>query len=302
MIDLRQLRHFVAVSEEMNFRRAADRLCITQPPLTQSIQALESELGVQLFIRSRRHVELTKAGEVLLAEAKATLDQANHMLNTAHRAARGEVGTLKVGFSISASFATPFTRAMHEFQNLHPDVALQLTRVTATFGLERVERGELDVCVTRLSNAAWLSDKLDHIAILQDELNLVLHASDAAAREPSVSLSDVVDRPFIMYSRQQGTTIYKQVASLWAASGLTPNFTQEFGDGAMILGLVAGGCGISVLPSSLKRINISDVAWRAIRADKSLTDSAVVAAFLPSSRKEPIQSAFIDLLARNAAI
>lgn len=297
MIDLRQLRHFVVVSEEMNFRRAAQRLCMTQPPLTQSIQAIEAELGVHLFERSRRHVALTQAGEVLLVQARATLAQAQQMMHIAQRAARGEVGTLRVGVSISASFATAFTRAMHAFQRRYPDVSLQLSRVTASSGISGVQKGEIDVCITRVANLQALPDTLASLCIARDTLRLVVHVDDEAAQGTKpLALHTLMNRQFLLYSREQGTAIYRQVAQLLGALGVSPPFAQELGDGPMIMGLVAGGYGVSILPDSLQTIQIKDVAWRDIDADPALTQSAIVAVFAPDSRREVVPATFIDLL------
>src|SRR6202000_1610210 len=114
-VDLRQLRHFVTVCEELHFRRAAERLCMMQPPLTQSIQGLKTDLGVALFERTKHRVALTKAGEALLGETRAALAQADRFVATAHRARLGQVGTLRIGFSISAFFCPPFTHTLSKF-------------------------------------------------------------------------------------------------------------------------------------------------------------------------------------------
>ena len=300
MIDLRQLRHFVMVCEELHFRRAAERLGMTQPPLTQSIQTMERELGVALFKRSRRNVALTKAGELLLPEARGVLAQSDRLLLVARRSARGEVGTLRVGFTISASFAHPFTKAVHAFQRNHPEVALELHRTGGTKWIGLLERGEVDLCVTRPLHPINLPCGFDHVVVQRDELMLLLHAGHRLARRRTLALPSVVDEPFIAHPWQHGTAVYTQVMGLWASCGLVPRMGQELGDATTIMGLVAAGVGISILPSSLRVVRLEDIAWRPINTASPLAQSAVVLVYPAERRQEMPQAAFIDLVEAHA--
>lgn len=300
MIDLRQLQHFVVLSEELHFRRAAERLFMTQPPLTHSIQAMERELGVDLFSRSRRHVALTKAGEALLVEARATLERSSRLVEVAKRAARGEVGTLRIGFSISASFARPFTRALRTFALAYPDIALELTRTTATIGLNALRQGALDICITRPFHPIQLPSNLQHTIIQRDRLMLILHADHPLATRVSLPLKAIASEPFIFYQKEQGTAIYQQVMDLWEAAGLMPEVARELGDGPTIMSFVAAGLGVSVLPSSLQVIKFDDIVWRKVEANSRLTESAVAVVYPKVQPMGLPQTIFLETLNRFA--
>lgn len=303
MIDLRQMRHFVTVCEELHFRRAAERLGMTQPPLTQSIQAMERELGVALLLRSRRHVELTKAGALLLTEARAALAQADRLTLVAQRAKRGEIGTLRVGFSISASFVRAFTQSVHVFQRAHPAVALELHRITGPHWIGLLERGEIDLCVVRPTYPIALPPGLQHVVVQRDRLMLLLHASHRLHAAQSVALSAVADEPFILHPPHDATAVHQQVKRLWAAAGIVPRVSQELVDTPTIMGLVAAGIGISILPSMQSVIRINDVIWRPIDVEHTLTDTGVVLIYPADRRSEMPQAAFLDLITQytNAA-
>jgi DNA-binding transcriptional LysR family regulator len=301
MIDLRQMRHFVTVCEELHFRRAAERLGMTQPPLTQSIQAMERELGVALLQRSRRHVELTKAGELLLVEARASLAQADRMMLVAQRAKRGEMGTLRVGFSISASFVRAFTQSVHVFQRTHPDVALELQRITGPRWIALLERREIDLCVVRPTYPIALPSGLKHLVLQRDRLMLLLHANHRLHAAQSVPLSAVADEPFILHPPHEATAVYQQVMRLWAAAGIAPRVTQELVDTPTIMGLVAAGIGFSILPSMQSVIRIDDVIWRPIDVEHALTETGVVLVYPADRRDEMPQAAFLDLITQFTA-
>ena len=262
MIDLRQLRHFVTICEELHFRRAAERLGMSQPPLTQSIQAMERELGMELLLRSRRGVQVTRLGALVLAEARATLAQANQLMTVADRARRGQIGSLRVAFSISAPFARPFTQAVQMFRKLYPNVTLHLQRTSGIRWLGMLERDEVDICVTRPLHPIDLPAGLSHLIVQRDRLMLLLHVDHPAARKPRIRLSELAGDPFIVHPRSEGTAVYRQVMNLWTASGMVPKVTEEYGDAATMMGVVASGGGVTILPSMLRMIHHEDIAWR----------------------------------------
>ncbi len=296
MVDLRQLRHFVTVSEELHFRRAADRLGMTQPPLTQSIRGLETELGVALFTRTKHHVALTKAGEALLGEARASLAQADRFVATAQRARRGQVGTLRVGFSISAPFCRAFIQAMRSFQRDYPDVALELHRIMATGWRDMLVRGDLDLCVIRPVYPVQLPASLHYVTVQQDALMLLLNSGHRLGSKRAIALADVAEEPFILHPARSLAAVYAQVMKLWTAAGLVPRVSQEIIDTPTIMGLVAAGMGLSILPSIQQVIHVDDVIWRPIKADTALTSTGVIAVCTAARAAEAPQAAFLDLI------
>ncbi len=301
MIDLRQMRHFVTVCEELHFRRAAERLGMTQPPLTQSVQAMERELGVALLRRDRRHVALTKAGELLLAEARAALAQADRMMMVAQRAKRGELGTLRVGFSISASFVRAFTQSVHSFQQNNPDVALELRRITGPHWLGLLEQGVLDLCVVRPTYPIALPAGLTHKVLQRDRLMLLLHARHRLHKAASLPLTAVAEEAFILHPPGDPTAVHHQVKRLWDSVRLTPRITQELVDTSSIMGLVAAGIGLSILPSMQSAIHIDDVIWRPIDAPNKLTETGVVLVYPTAHQHEMPQAAFLTLIMQHSA-
>jgi DNA-binding transcriptional LysR family regulator len=301
VVDLRQLRHFVMVCEELHFRRAAERLGMSQPPLTQSIQAMERALGVELLHRSRRGVQVTRLGALVLAEARATLAQADQMMTVADRARRGQIGSLRVAFSISAPFARPFTRALQVFRKRYPNVTLDLQRTSGIRWIGMLERDEVDICVTRPLHPINLPDGLSHMVVQRDRLMLLLPIDHQAAQKPRIALSEVAKEPFILHPRGEGTAVYRQVMNLWTQSGMMPKITKEYGDAATMMGVVASGGGVTILPSMLRMIHHEDIAWRDIDADPALTESAVVVVLAEQRRKEMPHAAFLELIQEAAA-
>jgi DNA-binding transcriptional LysR family regulator len=300
MVDLRQLRHFVTVCEELHFRRAAERLGMTQPPLTQSIQGLEAELGVALFERTKHRVALTKAGEALLGEARAALTQADRFVATAHRARLGQVGTLRIGFSISASFCRPFTQAMRNFQRDYPDVTLELRRIMATGWMDMLMQGDLDLCVIRPVYPVQLPASLRYVTVQQDELMLLLNRGHPLRKKRAIALADVAGEPFILHPARNLAAVHTQVMKLWTAAGLVPQVSQEIIDTPTIMGLVAAGMGLSILPSIQKVIRVDDVIWRPLDAHPALTATGVIAVCTAARAVEAPQAAFLDLIVQAA--
>jgi DNA-binding transcriptional LysR family regulator len=148
-ISIRQLRYFITVAEERHFHRAAARLHVSQPPLTQRIQTLERDLGVQLFTRTGHRIELTEAGRLVLAEARAALAQVDRMREVARRAGHGEAGHLRISIVYSVPFLQAFTRATKAFQSDYPDVVLDLVHRNSTEGIEGLRERKLDICLMR---------------------------------------------------------------------------------------------------------------------------------------------------------
>ncbi len=295
MISPQRLRHFVAVAEELHFRRAAARLNMSQPPLTQSIQLLERELDVVLFKRTQRRVELTRIGELLLPAARAALTQTRRFEETARRAAQGAVGRLRVGFSRSAPFVPGFVRTVREFRADRPEVALDLVPTSASSALDELRNGEIDIAVVRPFLPLSLPPGLAHVTIQRDALMLVLHASHRFATRRRLALRKVAEEPFILYPRYRATVIFQQTMALWTQAGILPRVTQEAPDAPTIMGLVALGMGISILPSALKSIHVDDIAWLGIEGAGGADASSVVLIYPEETAQEPPQSRFIEL-------
>lgn len=262
-MDLRQFRYFVAVAEELHFTRAAARLNIGQPPLSLQIQAIERELGVILLKRTRRSVELTPAGHIFLHEARLALLQAERAVQTVTRAAKGEMGTLRLSFITSVPLVKVFTSAVRAFRNSSPDVHLELRSRSSVKIIDDVLLGTVDVGFTRPSISTILPSSLTVIPVYEDNLMVVLPVDHplAEGNEP-IPIAALKNDKFVLRPRGSGTGFYEQVFDLCAEAGFSPQILQEAVEATTTLGLVAAGVGITVAPEALRSINVHDVVWR----------------------------------------
>jgi len=296
-LTLRQLFYFVIVAEELNFHRAAARLHVSQPPLTQRIQAMERDLGVQLFTRTGKQIELTEAGRVVLAEAKSTLAQANRVWEMARRAGQGEVGTLRVSVGTSAYLLRAFREAVEAFRRDYPGVVLDLVQTTCRRAFEDLEQRRIDTCALR--RVGRLLDGVHQIVIGRDRLMLVLPSNHPKAGSEKVTLDDVVAERFIQFSSERASTnLHKQIAEIWARAGLVPHDVQIGEGGLAILVMVARGFGNAILPSVLSGIHVPNVVWKPIGVDEQWTSSPVVLLYRIDAQNESVQSRFVDYVRR----
>ena len=294
---LRQLQCFVTVAEELHFRRAAQRLHMTQPPLTQRIQAMERDLGVELFKRTGHRVELTEAGRLLVKEARATLTQAERLRELAHRAERGEAGRIRLGITISVPFMPSFTRAIRSFQDDYPGVAVDLALVNSGQALEGLRQRKLDIGLIR-SFSAPLPPDWQQTIVERDRLMLVLPSGHPLAKSERVPLSAVADENFLLFPREHGTALYGQIMDVWTRAGIIPRVAQEAEKGPAILALVAAGLGNAILPSALSAMKIDSVVWKQIDIEDRWTVSSIVMVHRKEAQDEKVQSHFIDYVHR----
>lgn len=261
-MELRHLRYFVAVAEEGHVTRAAARLGIQQPPLSQQIRALETELDAQLFRRKSRGVELTPAGEALLAEARIVLDRAEHAAIAVRRAARGETGRLGLGFTSSASFHPLVPHLIRDFHEASPSVALTLEEAGTAELVEGLRAERIDAAFIRspIGPAADLSVQ----SLLEEEMVAVLPAGHrlAGRRKTRLPLRALESETFILYRRPLGPGLYDAIIAACQHAGYSPPIGQEAPRMLATLSLVAAGLGVTLIPASMQRIGIEGVAYR----------------------------------------
>lgn len=298
-MELRHLRYFVAVAEEGHITRAAQRLGIQQPPLSQQIKAMERELDVQLFRRRARGVELTDAGSAFLSEARAMLGQLDRACETTRRAARGERGRICVGVTSTAPFHPLVPRAIRAFQEACPLVSLTLEECLSNELVERLRSEKMDVAFIRTS----VSDQagLAINPLLEERMVVALPSTHALARgAPAITFQRLATETFILYG-PPGTGMYDATIAACHAAGFNPRVgnlgasTQQAPRITSTLSLVAAGSGISIVPSSLQRMNMEGVIYRALKgaqpkavlklASRRSDPSAVVRQFVNLVRK-----------------
>jgi DNA-binding transcriptional LysR family regulator len=296
-MELRHLRYFVAVAEELSFTRAAARLHIGQPPLSQQIQALEHEIGARLFERNKRRVLLTEAGRLFLADARRMLALSEQAKETARRAHLGEAGELRVGFTFSTPFTPLFAKVVRRYRQQYPGVLLTLQEMATLPQLAKIEARELDVGFVRPASMP-LPSTVALTMLRRDPLRLVLPADGRLARKKTVTVKDLADQAFVVFPKEAGTGIYHQIFDMCRAAGFSPTIAMEAGEPSTIIGLVAAGCGISVLPSSFEGIHMEGVVYRPL-ADPAATTSMLLARHAEGGG--PLVDAFVALAEAAAA-
>jgi DNA-binding transcriptional LysR family regulator len=264
-MELRHLRYFIAVAEELHFGRAARRLRMAQPPLSQQIRALERELGVALFERSSRRVALTTAGRLFLVEARRTLTQAGHAMLVARRAELGEIGELRVGFSTSAPFTAVVSQALFSFRQRYPGIRLLLNEMTRSAQVEALAAEELDVAFIRGFALPVLPQDIRGLMLIEEPLLLAVHAGHPlASSDRPVRIADLAGESFVIFGRERGGGFNEHVALLCRRAGFEPNVTQEASGLATLLGLVAAGFGITLISASLGALHTDNIVYRTL--------------------------------------
>ncbi len=259
-MELRHLRYFIAVAEELHFGRAAKRLGISQQPLSQQIRNLEAELGTSLFYRTKHTVRLTEAGQVFYEGAVKTLQQAEQTVHFAQRTGRGEIGNLEVGLT-GPALSSLLPQVMSRFRQEYPGVRLTLNEMRTNLQVEALLQGQLHV---GLLHTPLYTDSLATEVVYREKLVLVLPTFHRLAHpvEIPVSLRDLAGEPFILFPRKIGPIFYDRIISMFQQVGYSPNIVQEVIPQRSILSLVSIGVGLTLMQKSLSTIGHSGVVFR----------------------------------------
>ena len=263
-MELRHFKYFVGVAEELHFGRAAVRLGISQPPLSQQIRSLEAELGVELFERTSRRVRLTEAGRAFLDEARKTLAQVDHAVATARRADRGEIGELAIGFITSAPLTPLLSTALFDFRTAYPAVHLDLAEMPRANQIERLAERTLDVGFIRGVEPPLLPPTLVASMLLEEDILVAMRADHRLARRDTLGIADLSDEAFVLYESKLGSGFNEHLTRLCRTAGFEPRVVQEVGALATLLGLVAAGFGVTVLARSLAALHLEDLVYRVL--------------------------------------
>jgi DNA-binding transcriptional LysR family regulator len=297
-MEFRHLRYFLAVAEEGHITRAAERLGIQQPPLSQQIQALERELETQLFRRKPRGVELTPAGLALLDEARAILARTDEAVAAVKRTARGEAGRIGIGFTSSASFHPFLPRAIRAFRETHPLVALALEESGTTELVDALRARSLDVAFVR--SPVGESGDLFVRPLLEEPMVAALPSGHPlSAGRDALPLAALAGETFILYRRPVGPGLHDAIIAACDRAGFSPTIGQEAPRMLSTLSLVAAGLGVTVVPASMSRLEAEGVAYRSLDASAPLTAPLNLA-----YRRDEISAAvrrFVGLVQHNAA-
>ena len=271
-MDHKLLRAFVAVAEELHFGRAAQRLHISQPPLTKQIQQLEHAMGVTLFERNKRRVALTSAGQVFLNAARGVLAQTEQALAVARRAHCGETGHLRVGF-IDAAIYSVVPAIVQRYTQQCPDVLLSLTDLRIPQQIEAVAQGQLDV--------GFIHPPVSHPAValehvLTESLIVALPAMHRLAAQDEIALGDLAQEALIQFPRCINPPLYDDIVALCRSSGFSPRIVREATPKQTIIGLVSVGLGVSLLPACLENLQRPGVVYRPISGPNLSIETSVI--------------------------
>jgi len=289
-IELRHLRSYVAVAEERHFRRAAERLHMSQPPLSQQIKTLEEALGVELLIRNRRGVEVTVAGEAFLEQARAVLAAMDQAVGVARRADQGELGQLSIGFVGSAMYGR-VPDVLRRFRTEHLGVHLTLRELGTAAQVDALVHGEIDVGFLRPPVSAE-GIEIEHFA--DEPVVVVLPQDHHLVGMPSLTLVHLRRERFVQLSAAAAPGQHEAIHRALAAEGAAPLVVQEAEEMQTVVGLVASGLGVSLVPASVRALDRHDVVYRDIVgpaprvelavAFRKRDASPVVASFVSSVR------------------
>lgn len=297
-MELRHLRYFVAVAEERHMTRAAVRLGIQQPPLSVQIRALETELGVSLFVRGARGVELTAAGRIFLKDVEAILGSVGRAAERVREAARGGVGRLSVGFTTSAVLHPMVPRMIQAFRQAYGEVELDLHEAPAANLIEAVMRREIQVALLRVP--VDRPSGLAFVELAYEDLLAVLPVGHRlAARRGGVRLDDLRQERFILVRRPDAPGIYENVILACRAAGFEPVIGAEVAHMLTNINLVAAGAGVSFVPASMREVNLRQVVYVPLRARPRLRVPLTLGYLAGTS--DPVVRNFVSVAAQGHA-
>jgi len=261
-IELRHLRYFLAVAETLHFSKAAHRLGMAQPPLSQQIKRLEQLVGHRLFDRTTRGVKLTLAGQLLADRARSTLEKVQDDLQQVRRLGRGEEGTLTVGFSGSVMFAE-LPAAIESYRRRYPKVELRLRELPTYAQIPALLDGTLDLALMRDGDP---TEGIQMTTMFKEPYIAVLPEGHALARKRSLRVGDLRDQPFILFARRMGALAFDRTMACCERNGFRPNIVQDAPQWPTLVRLVAAGLGVSLAPACVANVTILGTVYRDVHA------------------------------------
>ncbi|WP_343727588.1 LysR substrate-binding domain-containing protein [Burkholderia seminalis] len=291
--DLRQWRYFATVADERHFGRAAERLSMTQPPLSQAIRALEDALGVALFVRTKRSVALTAVGAALLPDVHRLLASADALPPLARRLARGEAGSLSLAFVSTADYGL-LPSLLRAFGARYPQVRLQLAEATSDVQIDELVAGRIDAGLVIPPVPPRHAAGLSYLPVVREPLVVAMPAaaSDAAEDVP-VHLAEVAALPLVIFPRRLAPGFYDIITGCYGAAGETPRIGQEAIQMQTIVSLVSAGMGVALVPQSLRNLRRTGVVYRPLAGHAPVVETGLV---WRTGDVSPVLAGFIDVV------
>lgn len=263
-MELHQLRCFVAVAEELHFGRAAIRMHMTQPPLSRQVQLLERGLGIQLLERNNRSVKLTAAGQGFLRDARHILAFSDQAADGARRLARGEAGSLTLGFTAVSAYQMIPQLLARAAQDL-PGLQFTLKEMVSSAQLEALAAHRIDVGFVRQVND---HATLDAQLISREPLLVAVPDNHPLARQPAIAVRDLDQQAFVMYAADEGRYFYDCIAGLFAMTGITPRYVYHLGQTHTVVSMVKAGLGVAIVPASAMQLHSDKLVFRPLKDAK----------------------------------
>ncbi|MGH8158153.1 MAG: LysR substrate-binding domain-containing protein [Rhodanobacter sp.] len=262
MFDFRQLRYFIAVAEELSFTRAALRLHISQPPLSQQIQSLEQDLGVRLLERNKRNVALTEPGRIFLEQARQILAKADEARSHVVAAAAGYSGQLRLAYTVSVSFHPALPQALLRYGQIAPNVRLHLSEMNTEPQFAALLAGQIDVGFVRDEPIHAQDARNLRLRVIDREaLLLALPSGHPLSGRSSLRLAEVAGDAFVSQPRELAATLYDRLVKLATRAGFQPSIIQHAQQINGLLALVAAGLGLALVPASMRAVRLAGVSY-----------------------------------------
>ncbi|KVL44905.1 LysR substrate-binding domain-containing protein [Burkholderia territorii] len=292
--DLRQWRYFVTVADERHFGRAAERLSMTQPPLSQAIRALEDALGVALFARTKRSVALTAVGAALLPDVRRLLAAADALPPLARRLARGEAGSLSLAFVSTADYGL-LPSLLRAFGARYPQVRLQLAEATSDVQIDELVAGRIDAGLVIPPVPPRHAAALSYLPVVREPLVVAMPAAAApgVAEDEPVHLAELSALPLVIFPRRLAPGFYDIITGCYGAAGETPRIGQEAIQMQTIVSLVSAGMGVALVPQSLRNLRRTGVVYRPLAGDAPVVETGLV---WRTGDVSPVLAGFIDVV------
>lgn len=268
-MELRHLRYFLALAEELHFGRAAQRLAISQPPLSVAIRQLEEQIGARLFERSSKAVRLTPAGQSLCESARDVLARAQEAAAQAHDVAAGLAGRLRIGF-VGAMLYRGLPQALCVFQAQHPAVRVSLAELNSRDQVLELLHGRLDLGFIHTSR---MPDELRYSLLLREPFVCCLPSRHPLARKRALSVSDLRAEPFVLFSRETSPDYYQHILSICAAAGFQPEVRHEVRHWLAVVSLVSQGLGVALVPEAMRRAALRGAVFRSLEGRSEFSEA-----------------------------
>lgn len=288
-MELRHLKYFLAVAEELHFGRAAARIYIAQPPLSQQIKQLEAEIGVKLFNRTKRRVELTEAGKIFQQEAYAVLERLENGVLKAQQAALGEAGWLSIGFVSSINYEI-LPKVLREFRRQYPDVEIFLQEMHNLEQTQSLLEKRIHVGFARMPPA---SREIVSKIIAREPLIIALPSAHKLRKKNNLKLAELENEPFIVFSQSRPSPFYEYILRLCAEAGFQPSIVQQVGEIQTALGLVAAEIGVALVPASTHNLHREGVIYKSLAAPQPIIEMTMQ---FRKDEASPVVERFMEII------